>query len=85
MCLTVRHIFYIYRKPQSKPKGGMTCILPMAIIGPLKASCGTSLAAITTTAAQTARSRNAGAAAATDRTAGIGTASTPNVPLPQAA
>ena len=44
--------------------------LPMAIIGPLKASCGTSQA-ITTTAAWAALSRSAGASAATDRIARV--------------
>ena len=41
--------------------------------------------ATTMTAARTARSRSAGAAAATDHTARIGTASMPSVPTPQAA
>lgn len=63
----------------------MPCILPMAIIGLLKVSCKGNPAATITTAVQTARSRSAGAAAATDRTARIGTASTPSVPTPQAA
>ena len=65
----MRHVFYIDCSPTASPnpnsKGGIRCISPMAIIGPLKASCGTS-PEITTTAAQTARFRSAGAAASVD-------------------
>ena len=58
--------------------------LPMAITRRLRASCGTS-PEITTTAERTARTLSAGAVAATNRTAKIGTASTPSVPTPRAA
>jgi len=63
----------------------MPCILPMAIIGLLKVSCEGHPALTIMTAAKTAHIRSAGAAAGTDRTARIGTASLPSVPLLPAA
>ena len=78
--------FFIYTaKPQNYRKGGMPCILPMAIIGLLKVSCEGHPAQTTMTAARTAHTRSAGAAAGTDRTARIGTASLSSVPLLPAA
>lgn len=78
--------FFIYTaKPQNYRKGGMPCILPMAIIGLLKVSCEEHPAQTTMTAARTAHTRSAEAAAGTDRTARIGTVSLPSVPLLPAA
>lgn len=83
----MKRIFCIYtpQSPNLTLKGGMPCILPMAIIGLLKVSCEGRRAEIITTAARTARSRSAGAAEVTGRTERIGIACSPSVPTPQAA
>lgn len=63
----------------------MPCILPMAIIERLKVSCGIGPAATTMTAAWTGRTRSAGGAGSTSRTAEIGSAGMQNVPSPRGA
>ena len=76
---------YIPQSPKITDKVGMPCILQMAIIGLLKVSCEGRRAATTTTAARTGHTRSAGAAAGTDRTGKIGSASTPSGPTLPAA
>jgi hypothetical protein len=63
----------------------MPCILQMAITGLLKVSCEGHPAVTTMTAARTGLILSAETAAGTDRTARIGTASLPSVPLLPAA
>lgn len=66
---------FIYAaKPKFILKGGVPCILPVAIIERLKVSCRTGPEATTMTAARTGRTRSAGGAGSISHTAEIGSA-----------
>ena len=75
-------IFIYTTKPKFIWKGGVPCILPMAIIGRLKVSCRTGPAATTMTAAETGPARSAGDAGSISQTAEIGSSGIQNALAP---